>query len=118
MLTLSQVHVLGGDLTLHRRTLAPIKSLIYGLRRYDADRTQVLVESVDPHACVDTIRGYMSHQAKVYLASSTLPFQPIQNRRVDGLRDRRTCMTIWNMYSPLWTCSQARPRTSYHLHLM
>jgi len=60
------LHVLGGDLALHKRTLTPIKSLVYGLRRYDEDRYKALLGSTDSHA--DTVRGYMSHQARVYLA--------------------------------------------------
>ena len=32
------VHILSGDLAMHKRTLEPIKNLIYGLRRYDLER--------------------------------------------------------------------------------
>jgi hypothetical protein len=32
------VHILSGDLTLHKRTLGPLSQLVYGLRRYDVDR--------------------------------------------------------------------------------
>lgn len=61
------VHVLSGDLTLHKRTLAPLKSLVYGLRRYDLDRCKALVTSSDPNAETDNIKGFLSHQARVYL---------------------------------------------------
>ena len=65
--SLFAVHVLSGDLTLHKRTLEPIKSLIYGLRRYDVDRCAALLaggpQSVDPK----TVTGYMTHKAKIYL---------------------------------------------------
>ncbi len=58
------VHILQGDLILHKRTLEPIKTVIYGLRRYDVDRVMALREHVDPNAKVE---GYMSHKAKIYL---------------------------------------------------
>jgi len=63
--TVRRLHILQGDLILHRRTLEPIKTVIYGLRRYDDDRAAALMEKVDPHM---KIEGYMSHKAKIYLA--------------------------------------------------
>ena len=60
---------MSGDLTLHKRTLAPIKTLIYGLRRYDADRFAALFESEDDYSTPGKIgRGFMSHKSKIYLA--------------------------------------------------
>lgn len=38
------VHILSGDLILHKRTLDPIKTVIYGLRRYDLDRCIALAD--------------------------------------------------------------------------
>ena len=58
------VHILQGDLILHKRTLEPIKTVIYGLRRYDVDRALALREHVDSTAKVE---GYMSHKSKIYL---------------------------------------------------
>ena len=59
---------MSGDLTLHKRTLAPIKTLIYGLRRYDADRFAALFESEDDESTPGKIgRGFMSHKSKIYL---------------------------------------------------
>lgn len=63
-----KVHILSGDLILHKRTLDPIKTLIYGLRRYDIDRTAALVDSSDPANQDVKIVGFMSHKAKIYLA--------------------------------------------------
>ncbi|GBE77307.1 hypothetical protein SCP_0101800 [Sparassis crispa] len=63
--TVRRLHILQGDLILHKRTLEPIKTVIYGLRRYDDDRAAALLERVDPHM---KIEGYMSHKAKIYLA--------------------------------------------------
>ncbi|TFY61554.1 hypothetical protein EVJ58_g4446 [Rhodofomes roseus] len=59
------VHILQGDLILHKRTLEPVKTVIYGLRRYDDDRVAAMSEKVDPGM---KIQGYMSHKAKIYLA--------------------------------------------------
>ncbi len=58
------VHILQGDLILHKRTLEPIKTVIYGLRRYDADRVAALGQHDNLNAEVE---GYMSHKAKIYL---------------------------------------------------
>ncbi|KAH9923673.1 uncharacterized protein B0H18DRAFT_878449 [Fomitopsis serialis] len=65
METVRRLHILQGDLILHKRTLEPIKTVIYGLRRYDDDRVAALTEKVDPSM---KIQGYMSHKAKIYLA--------------------------------------------------
>ncbi|KAI0673968.1 hypothetical protein C8Q78DRAFT_663457 [Trametes maxima] len=65
MKTVRRLHILQGDLILHKRTLEPIKTVIYGLRRYDVDRVLALKETPDPSAKVE---GYMSHKSKIYLA--------------------------------------------------
>ena len=65
------VHILQGDLILHKRTLEPIKTVIYGLRRYDVDRAMALRETADARAKED---GYMSHKSKIYLVRPLLPF--------------------------------------------
>jgi hypothetical protein len=68
----SQVHILSGDLTLHKRTLGPIKTLVYGLRRYDKDRCIALINSQtggDAEAKAKAV-GFMSHRAKIYLVST------------------------------------------------
>jgi Mg2+ and Co2+ transporter CorA len=67
--TVNQLHILSGDLALHKRTLSPVKSLIYGLRRYDLDRCIAMEESrTGDQVDKSRIEGYMSHKAKVYLA--------------------------------------------------
>ena len=63
------VHILQGDLILHKRTLEPIKTVIYGLRRYDIDRVAALSELVDPSV---KVQGYMSHKSKIYLVSTAI----------------------------------------------
>ena len=60
------MHIISGDLILHKRTLTPIKTLIYSLRRYDLDRT-VTLHDPSERAGVK-IEGYMTHKTSVYLA--------------------------------------------------
>lgn len=64
----ASVHIMSGDLTLHKRTLDPIKTLVYGLRRYDIDRCAALVNSDDVNGKTKKIEGFMSHKSKIYLA--------------------------------------------------
>ncbi|KAF8709447.1 CorA-like Mg2+ transporter protein, partial [Rhizoctonia solani] len=59
------VHIISGDLTLHKRTLGPLSQLVYGLRRYDLDRCKALAGSAGREG---EVVGFLSHQAKVYLA--------------------------------------------------
>ena len=69
MKSVRHLHILSGDLTLHKRTLEPIKTLIYGLRRYDVDRCLALLDPQQRLEETDTkVRGFMSHKAKIYLA--------------------------------------------------
>jgi Mg2+ and Co2+ transporter CorA len=55
-------HVLQADLARHRRTLEPLRTVVHGLRRHDAERAGA---SAGPGH--DT-GGYMSHKARIYLA--------------------------------------------------
>jgi len=67
MKTVRFLHILSGDLTLHKRTLEPIKTVIYGLRRYDRDRVAAMYDVKDlPEGWKP--EGYMSHKASIYLA--------------------------------------------------
>ncbi|KAG8987719.1 hypothetical protein FRB90_003182, partial [Tulasnella sp. 427] len=68
MKTVRFLHIASGDLTMHKRTLNPIKSMIYGLRRYDLDRAIAVANSSDPNFDEKKITGYMSHKSKIYLA--------------------------------------------------
>jgi hypothetical protein len=100
------VHILSGDLIMHKRTLEPIKTLIYGLRRYDVDRCTALVDlSKEPPGT--KVEGFMSHKSKIYLVSR---FQFI-DRESKGMLTfgllRRTCLIIWNIFSLAWICSRA-----------
>ncbi|KAF7337761.1 hypothetical protein MSAN_02249900 [Mycena sanguinolenta] len=65
--TVRKLHIVSGDLVLHKRTLEPIKTLVYGLRRYDTDRCAALVDESD-EANTGPIVGFMSHKSKIYLA--------------------------------------------------
>ncbi|ESK93464.1 putative magnesium -like protein [Moniliophthora roreri MCA 2997] len=71
--TVRNLHILSGDLILHKRTLEPIKTLIYGLRRYDLDRCAALIDpdqAAKKKMMGEDVRivGYMSHKSKIYLA--------------------------------------------------
>lgn len=65
-MTFFAVHILSGDLTLHKRTLDPIKSVIYSLRRYDADRVAAMYDPAEQPAGWKA-EGYLSFQAKTGL---------------------------------------------------
>lgn len=65
------MHILSGDLILHKRTLEPIRTLIYGLRRYDFDRCAALADASEAGAVVK-VEGFMSHKAKIYLVCPAL----------------------------------------------
>jgi hypothetical protein len=64
------VHILSGDLILHKRTLGPVKSLIYSLWQYDVDRTTACLDI--PTSEHEKVVGYMSHKAKIYLVGPFL----------------------------------------------
>ncbi|KAJ3782239.1 magnesium transporter [Lentinula aff. detonsa] len=66
--TVRNLHILSGDLILHKRTLEPIKTVVYGLRRYDLDRAAALVDQSLPANKDLKIVGFMSHKSKIYLA--------------------------------------------------
>ncbi|KAF9011264.1 magnesium transporter [Cyathus striatus] len=68
MKTVRNLHILSGDLILHKRTMEPIKTLLYGLRRYDVDRCAALIDTSDPANAEVKVVGFMSHKAKIYLA--------------------------------------------------
>ncbi|KAI5114924.1 hypothetical protein M0805_005179, partial [Coniferiporia weirii] len=68
MKTVRYLHIMSGDLTLHKRTLEPIRTLVYGLRRYDVDRCAALVNSLGGDASTAKVEGFMSHKSKIYLA--------------------------------------------------
>ncbi|KAK7040227.1 hypothetical protein VNI00_010033 [Paramarasmius palmivorus] len=70
--TVRNLHILSGDLILHKRTLEPIKTLVYGLRRYDLDRCAALVDPdqvAKKRARGEEVQvvGFMSHKSKIYL---------------------------------------------------
>ncbi|KAK7023838.1 cora-like protein [Favolaschia claudopus] len=90
MSTVRSLHILSGDLIMHKRTLEPIRSMLYGLRRYDRERCAAIGFGNDlPTNAVrvdsDTglgvgvgatgtdqwqlgRDGYLSSKAKIYLA--------------------------------------------------
>ncbi|KAJ7841367.1 magnesium transporter [Mycena olivaceomarginata] len=66
--TVRNLHILSGDLILHKRTLEPIRTVIYGLRRYDDDRAAALIDMTAEENKGVKVRGFMSPKSKIYLA--------------------------------------------------
>ncbi|KLO20175.1 hypothetical protein SCHPADRAFT_934778 [Schizopora paradoxa] len=64
MKTVRYLHILSEDLSMHKRTLEPIKKLVYGLGRYDRYRCAALEEGAD----ITKAQGYMSPRSIIYLA--------------------------------------------------
>ncbi|CAE6523140.1 unnamed protein product, partial [Rhizoctonia solani] len=62
MNTVRGLHIISGDLTLHKRTLGPLSQLVYAIHLHGK---QALAGSAGREG---EITGYLSHQAKVYLA--------------------------------------------------
>jgi hypothetical protein len=71
--TVRNLHILSADLILHRRTLAPLKTVVYGLRRYDIDRAAALIdESVKDIKNVKV--GFMTQKSLIYLVCGCSSF--------------------------------------------
>ncbi|KAF7327499.1 Magnesium-like protein [Mycena kentingensis (nom. inval.)] len=66
--TVRNLHILSGDLILHKRTLEPIRTVIYALRRYDVDRVAALIDTTVSGSEEQKAVGFMSHKSKIYLA--------------------------------------------------
>ncbi|KAJ6529715.1 hypothetical protein B0H19DRAFT_1384865 [Mycena capillaripes] len=67
--TVRNLHILSADLLLHRRTLAPVKALVEGLRRYDRDRVAAVLDGSG--AGLDKngkVVGLMTHKTLTYFA--------------------------------------------------
>lgn len=63
------MHILSGDLAMYKRSLEPIKTLIYALRRYDDDRAAALIDFTDTGSNLKDVKvkGFMSAKSKIYL---------------------------------------------------
>ncbi|KAG1830920.1 hypothetical protein EV424DRAFT_248560 [Suillus variegatus] len=71
MKVVTRLHILSGDLILHKRTLGPLKTVIYGLRRYDEDRCAALLSPAEKEVqeqSREKVKGFMSNKSKIYLA--------------------------------------------------
>jgi len=66
--TVNSLHVLAGDINIHRRALEPLKRVIYGLRRYDLDRCIALLDLPPGEEKKAGVQGYMSHTSLIYLS--------------------------------------------------
>ncbi|KAF8956065.1 hypothetical protein BDZ97DRAFT_1672245 [Flammula alnicola] len=58
MRSVRSLHILSGDLIMHKRTLDPIRTMIYGLRRYDLERCRALADSMAKEV------QYLHHDSK------------------------------------------------------
>lgn len=85
------MHIISGDIQLHKRTLEPIKTMIYGLRRYDVDRCAALINPAKLNEKV-VVEGFMSHKAKIYLVSHNLSPSCISFMNI---LTRRMFLTTW-----------------------
>lgn len=104
------VHILSGDLILHKRTLEPIKTVVYGLRRYDLDRCAALVDqSVAANKDIKVV-GFMSHKSKIYLVLAL--FLDFVSTVTDGpFVLRPMCSITWSTSSLVSKCLQVLRRT-------
>lgn len=62
-----QLHALSGDFALHKRTLEPMKALVYGLHRHDVDRSAALLKSTRTDTITHNVAGFRSPKTKIYL---------------------------------------------------
>ncbi|KAG6909489.1 hypothetical protein DXG01_017211 [Tephrocybe rancida] len=79
--TIRSLHILSGDLIMHKRTLDPIKVMLYSLRHHDLDRCVALAKHAQAEAGLATlssapgtpnVQGYLTYTAKLYLVSRLL----------------------------------------------
>lgn len=89
------VHILSGDLILHKRTLEPIKTLVNGLRQYDVDRSEALIDFSDPANKDVKVVGFMSHNSKIYLVRPDFGLSYTGNQLMGF---RRMYPIIWNIF--------------------
>ena len=79
---------------MYKRSLEPIKTLIYSLRRYDDDRAAALIDFTDADNKDIKVKGFMSAKSKIYLVSVFT--RCFDNSLMNFGRPIR--MTIWNMF--------------------
>ena len=84
------VHILSGDLILHKRTLGPVKALIYALRTYDAERMAACLDLSGDEKVV----GYLSPKARIYLVGPFL--HGLMSMSWSDVLYRLTCMITLN----------------------
>ncbi|KJA28536.1 hypothetical protein HYPSUDRAFT_62186 [Hypholoma sublateritium FD-334 SS-4] len=46
MSSVRSLHILSGDMIMHKRTLDPIKTMVFGLRHYDVQRSQAIADNM------------------------------------------------------------------------
>ncbi|KAG8729499.1 hypothetical protein FRC12_020938 [Ceratobasidium sp. 428] len=64
MAAMQTLHLLSGDIQLLRRSIKPLQRIVYGLRRYDRERSKGLAISQEASA---NVTGFLSEETKIYL---------------------------------------------------
>ena len=90
---------------MHKRTLGPVKALIYALRTYDVDRAAACLDL--PESGDQKVVGYMSNRAMIYLVSPFLhgftasrsPMAYVLFLQADVLDHIEYAITSLDMYS-------------------
>jgi hypothetical protein len=93
MATVRALHILQQDLAQHKRTLEPIKAVVYGLRRYDTDRAAALVSEEDKLKGVEA-KGFMSQKVSSWAFSHGHSPDPVPRPKSTS----QTWWTTWTMY--------------------
>ncbi|KAF8646269.1 hypothetical protein AX16_007293 [Volvariella volvacea WC 439] len=94
--TVRRLHILSGDLIMHKRGLEPIKTMIYGLRRYDHERWMALMqneenaerthEHIDDGHELDVLRGV--HGSEPFFSPSSGNGKKAYEMRMKGYLSR------------------------------
>jgi len=86
------VHILSGDLIIHKRTLEPIRTMVYGLRRYDLERCRAVADSMalerQRYSDTDSIKS----EPRSLLPTRKLKMDPVLVSRAKRRRQRKRKM--------------------------
>ncbi|KDR85489.1 hypothetical protein GALMADRAFT_234391 [Galerina marginata CBS 339.88] len=82
MKSVRSLHILSGDLILHKRTLEPVRTMIYGLRRYDLERCRALADDI-------AIESDHASETEVERAEGEKPADTTDGKRTKAKTRRR-----------------------------
>ncbi|TFK42085.1 hypothetical protein BDQ12DRAFT_645556 [Crucibulum laeve] len=89
--TVRSLHILSGDLIMHKRTLDPIKTMIYGLRRYDLDRCMALADHMDRECLSSTESSSSSSSSSEDSSESDSEYEkPPLDKGLKGQKTKKT----------------------------